>query len=146
MDSLRRRVLDTCAALPFAEGAFPFGDGVAVFKVGGKMFALVSLAGAPGELSLKVEPELGAALSRQFAGVRPGYHLNKRHWVTVTLDGELAGETLIGLVEDAYDLVLSGLPRSVRLALGGAEGQPRKEPTRPPGRGRQPRASLREAS
>jgi predicted DNA-binding protein (MmcQ/YjbR family) len=117
MDGDRRRVLETCAAQPFAERTFPFGNGVAVFKIGGKIFALVGLTGTPGEVSLKVDPELGAALVHQYGAVRPGYHLNKRHWVTVTLGGDLAEETLTELLEDAYDLVLSGLPRRVRLVF-----------------------------
>ena len=117
MDDDRRHVLDTCAAQPFAEKTFPFGNDVAVFKIGGKIFALVSLTGTPGEVSLKVDPALGATLVHQYGAVRPGYHLNKRHWVTVTLGGDLAEETLVELLEDAYDIVLSGLPRRLRLAF-----------------------------
>lgn len=123
MDGHRRHVLDTCAAQPFAETTFPFGNGVAVFKIGGKIFALVGLTGTPGEVSLKVDPELGAALVHQYGAVRPGYHLNKRHWVTVTLGGDLAEETLTELLEDAYDLVLSSLPRRVRLVFENVQDQ-----------------------
>ena len=117
MDDRRRRVLDTCAAQLFAETTLPFGNDVAVFKIGGKIFAPAGLTGTPGEVSLKVDPELGATLVHQYGAVRPGYHLNKRHWVTVTMGGDLAEATLTELLEDAYDLVLSGLPRSVRLAF-----------------------------
>lgn len=96
---------------------YPFGDGVAVFKVGGKMFALVSLGDSPGSVTLKCEPELATALRAQFRAVRPGYHTNKRHWNTVDLDGSVPPDELEGMIEHAFERVVDGLPRAAREQL-----------------------------
>ena len=96
----------------------PFGPRTTVFKVEGKLFALSALeAEPPLELSLKCEPELAEALRRDHAAVRPGYHLNKRHWNTVTIDGSLPDQLVRDLVQDSYDLVVSALPKRVRAEL-----------------------------
>ena len=84
------------------------------------MFALSRLDAAPLEISLKCEPELAEALRRDHAAVRPGYHLNKRHWNTVLCDGSLPDEMIIDMLEDSYDLVVEGLPKATRAALGWA--------------------------
>jgi predicted DNA-binding protein (MmcQ/YjbR family) len=95
-DSLRR----WCLARPSAVEEFPFGPETSVFKVGGKMFALTALDARPLTVSLKCEPSLAEALRAEHSAVRPGYHLNKRHWITVTLDDSLPDELVIGLLED----------------------------------------------
>jgi predicted DNA-binding protein (MmcQ/YjbR family) len=77
-DSLRR----WCLARPSAVEEFPFGAETSVFKVGGKMFALTALGARPLSVSLKCEPSLAEALRAEHSAVRPGYHLNKRHWIT----------------------------------------------------------------
>lgn len=97
---------------------FPFGPQTSVFKVAGKVFALSALDGAPLEISLKCEPEVAVDLRQGYPAIRPGYHLNKRHWNTITLDGSLSDEIVRNLVEDSYDLVVSALPRRVREQLG----------------------------
>jgi predicted DNA-binding protein (MmcQ/YjbR family) len=89
-----------------------------VFKVGGKMFALSQLGAESLRVSLKCEPELAEALRGAHAAVIPGYHLNKRHWNTVILDGSLPDDTVRDMIEDSYDLVVSKLPRGQRDALG----------------------------
>jgi predicted DNA-binding protein (MmcQ/YjbR family) len=109
-----------CLAQPGAVEDFPFGPRVSVFKVAGKMFALAALDGAPLEVSLKCEPELALQLRDTYAAIRPGYHLSKRHWNTVTLDGTLPDALVRDLVEDSYDLVMSALPRRTREELGWA--------------------------
>jgi predicted DNA-binding protein (MmcQ/YjbR family) len=114
LDQLR----DHCLAFEGAEETFPFGPDVSVFKVGGKMFALSRLAADPLAVSLKCDPELAEQLREAHASVLPGYHLNKRHWNTVTIDGSLSDETLREMIEDSYDLVVSKLPRAKRRALG----------------------------
>ncbi|MGH8979800.1 MAG: MmcQ/YjbR family DNA-binding protein [Acidimicrobiales bacterium] len=106
-----------CAAFPGAAEEFPFGDGVAVFKVGGRMFALVSLDGQTGRVHLKCDPELGETLRAQYAAVEPGYHLNKRHWNTVSLDGTVPDADVRWMIEHSYDRVRSGLPRRAQAAL-----------------------------
>jgi predicted DNA-binding protein (MmcQ/YjbR family) len=107
-----------CLARPGATEEFPFGEGVSVFKVAGKMFALSSLGSRPLKVSLKCEPELAHQLRRSYPAIQPGYHLNKRHWNTVTLDGSLPDELVRDMLEDSYDLVVAGLPRVTRERLG----------------------------
>ena len=97
----------------------PFGPSTTVFKVEGKVFLLVVLERLPLELSLKCEPELAEALRRDHPGVvRPGYHLNKRHWNTVTCDGSLPEQMVWDMLEDSYDLVVEQLPRATQVRLG----------------------------
>jgi predicted DNA-binding protein (MmcQ/YjbR family) len=97
---------------------FPFGPEHSVFKVAGKIFAISALERAPLEVSVKCEPELAVALRDSYAAIRPGYHLNKRHWNTITLDGTVPDQLVRDLIEDSYDLVVSALPRRVREQLG----------------------------
>ena len=101
---------------------FPFGPETSVFKVAGKMFALSGLERTPLEVSLKCEPELAADLRNSYPAIRPGYHLNKRHWNTIALDGSLADDLVRDLIEDSYDLVVSALPKRVREQLGWSPG------------------------
>jgi predicted DNA-binding protein (MmcQ/YjbR family) len=84
------------------------------------MFALSALDRTPLEVSVKCEPDLAVALRDSYPAIRPGYHLNKRHWNTITLDGSLPDQLVRDLIEDSYDLVVSGLPRRVREQLGWA--------------------------
>jgi predicted DNA-binding protein (MmcQ/YjbR family) len=94
-----------------------------VFKVAGKMFALSRLRERPLRVSLKCEPALAEQLRQAHPAVQPGYHLNKRHWNTVMLDGSLSDEMVRDMVEDSYDLVVSALPRARRDALGWQPGR-----------------------
>ncbi|WP_431945838.1 MmcQ/YjbR family DNA-binding protein [Actinacidiphila sp. bgisy167] len=96
---------------------FPRDVEVTVFKVGGKISAISALEGAPLKVSLKCEPELAVRLRGEHAAIVPGWHLNKRHWNTVTLDGSLPDAMVRELVEDSYDLVVARLPRAERLRL-----------------------------
>jgi predicted DNA-binding protein (MmcQ/YjbR family) len=100
-----------CLARPAAEETFPFGEDVSVFKVGGKIFALSALRSRPLTVSVKCEPELAVELRRTYPAIRPGYHLNKRHWNTITLDGSLPDAMVRDLVEDSYDLVAGAATR-----------------------------------
>jgi predicted DNA-binding protein (MmcQ/YjbR family) len=95
-----------------------------VFKVAGKLFALSQLGADLLRVSLKCEPALAEALRRAHAAVLPGYHLNKRHWNTVIIDGSLSDDAISDMIEDSYDLVVSKLPRARRRALGW-RGDPR---------------------
>ena len=114
---------DHCLGFPGSDETFPFGPQTSVFKVAGKMFALSRLAQCPLEVSLKCEPALAQQLRESHEAVLPGYHLNKRHWNTVIVDGSLADEVIKDMIEDSYDLVVSQLPASRRRALGWWEGQ-----------------------
>jgi len=111
---------DWCLRQPGAIEDFPFGPATSVFKVAGKMFALSRLESAPLEVSVKCEPDLAVGLRESHPAIRPGYHLNKRHWNTITLDGSLPDEFVRDLIEDSYDLVVSALPRRTREQLGWA--------------------------
>lgn len=105
-----------CLELLGAVEEFPFAPDVSVFKVGGKVFALSRLAQDPLEVSLKIDPVLGEQLRASYEAIRPGYHLNKRHWVTITLNADADDELVRGLLEDSHDLVR---PRPRRRRAGG---------------------------
>ena len=114
MDAVALR--DLCLSFIGSEETFPFRPGMPVFKVAGKMFAL-KLDGEPLSINLKCEPGLAEQLREAHAEIRPAWHMDKRHWITVVIDGSLGDETVRDLVEDSYDLVVSGLPRKRRAAL-----------------------------
>jgi predicted DNA-binding protein (MmcQ/YjbR family) len=107
-----------CLSFAGAEETFPFGPRTSVFKVAGKMFALSQLDADSLRVSLKCEPHLAVALRGAHAAVLPGYHLNKRHWNTVVIDGSLPERMLRDMIEDSYDLVVSRLPAARRQELG----------------------------
>jgi predicted DNA-binding protein (MmcQ/YjbR family) len=109
---------DYCLSFPGSVETFPFGPETSVFKVAGKMFALSQLAQRPLRVSLKCEPLLAEQLRDAHTAVLPGYHLNKRHWNTVILDGSLPEQMIKDMIEDSYDLVVGKLPESRRRALG----------------------------
>jgi predicted DNA-binding protein (MmcQ/YjbR family) len=115
----RDDVLDLCAGMTGVVEDYPFGEGVAVFKVGGRMFALVPLEGSPGSVNLKCDPELAVELRARYPSVRPGYHQNKRHWNTVELDGSVPDDELREMIDESYRLVVSRLPRRERAHLLG---------------------------
>ncbi|MFH7594937.1 MmcQ/YjbR family DNA-binding protein [Streptomyces racemochromogenes] len=105
-----------CLGFNAAVEEFPFSPETSVFKVLGKMFALSALDGVPLKVNLKCEPEAAVRLREQHAAIVPGWHMNKRHWNTVTV-GELPDALVRELVEDSYDLVVAGLPKEQRLRL-----------------------------
>jgi len=107
-----------CLSFRGAEETFPFGPNTSVFKVAGKMFALSQLAAESLRVSVKCEPDLAVALRQAHPAVLPGYHLNKRHWNTVVIDGSLPDDAVRDMIEDSYDLVVGMLPRARRRALG----------------------------
>ncbi|AJF65127.1 MULTISPECIES: MmcQ/YjbR family DNA-binding protein [Streptomyces] len=105
-----------CLDFNDASEEFPFGPDTSVFKVAGKMFALSWLDGRPLRVNLKCDPDEAVRLRAEHPAIAPGYHMNKRHWNTVTV-GELPDRMVRELVEDSYDLVVAGLPKAVRLRL-----------------------------
>jgi predicted DNA-binding protein (MmcQ/YjbR family) len=109
---------DYCLSFTGAEETFPFGPETSVFKVAGKMFALSQLGADSLRVSLKCKPELAEGLRGAHAAVLPGYHLNKRHWNSVIIDGSVPDDAVRNMIEDSYDLVVSKLPRTRRRALG----------------------------
>ena len=115
MDSQALR--DLCLTFRGSEETFPFGFETSVFKVAGKMFALSRLAGDPLSVSLKCEPLLAEQLRAAHPAITAGYHLNKRHWNTVVIDGTLSEQMIADMVEDSYDLVVSQLSRARQRGL-----------------------------
>ena len=107
-----------CLAHNGAVEDFPFNAGTSVFKVAGKIFAISQLDGEPLSVSLKCDPEIALSLRAAHPAIRPGYHLNKRHWNTVTIDGSLSEQLILEMIEDSYDLVVRSLTRAQRAALG----------------------------
>ncbi|MFC9974090.1 MmcQ/YjbR family DNA-binding protein [Spirillospora sp. NPDC127200] len=108
-------VSDHCLDLPGATEDFPFGPQPAVYRVGGKIFALLAEDADPPRVSLKLPPEEVRALQAQHPGtVLPGYHLNKRHWVTVLLEGALSDAEIRDLIDESHDVVVGTLPRRLR--------------------------------
>ena len=98
-----------CAALPGATLTFPFGEQTAVYKVGGRIFALTGVDRGT-SINLKAEPADVTGLVETYDGIERGYHMNKKHWITVQLDASLPDGLLEELVEDSYDLVVDKLP------------------------------------
>ena len=113
---------DLCLSFPQVESATPFGPDVLVFKVAGKLFALTSPEEYPPRLNLKCDPDRAVALREVYDAILPGYHMNKRHWNTVLLDGSLPATLVRELVRNSYDLVVAGLPKAMRSALGQSPG------------------------
>ncbi len=106
-----------CMSFTGAEETYPFSPEATVFKVRGKIFAIALLGADPPRINLKCEPELAEQLRADHPAITPGYHMNKRHWNTVTVDGELPDQLVRELIEDSYDLVVAGLPKAERLRL-----------------------------
>lgn len=99
---------------PGAVEDFPFDAVTLVAKVGGKMFALVGTDEVPLRLNLKCEPEKAVVLREYYGAVLPGYHMNKRHWNTVVLDGSIPEVEVLSMIDDSYALVVAGLPKAKR--------------------------------
>jgi len=92
-------------SMPDAKLDYPFGESVAVYKVHDKMFALIAEGKDPVRISLKCDPALSKILREKYTEVMEGYHLNKKHWNTLVLAGQLPLEEVQGLIRHSYDLV-----------------------------------------
>ncbi len=108
-----------CLALPGAELTYPFDFETPVFKVGGKIFALYGATNDPPRLNLKCDPADAEALRAQYPAITPGFHMNKKHWNTVVLDGSLPDALVGELIDHSYALVVASLPKAARAKLGG---------------------------
>lgn len=102
-----KEVEEYLLSMPNAWLDYPFGEEVAVYKVGDKMFALVAEKSDPVRISLKCDPELSRVLREKYESVMPGYHLNKKHWNTILLTGQLSWREVQDLIRHSYDLVVS---------------------------------------
>lgn len=101
-----KEVEDYIFEMPKAVREYPFGKEVAVYKVNDKMFALIAEESDPVRLSLKCDPQLSLVLREKYETVMAGYHLNKKHWNTIVLSGQLGWEDVQGLIRHSYDLVV----------------------------------------
>ena len=101
-----------CLTKPGSTEGTPFGPDVLVFKVSGKMFALAALDELPTTVNLKCDPDLALDLRDRYEEVRPGYHMNKKHWNTVQIEGAIPDAELRKMIDHSYELVIKGLPKS----------------------------------
>lgn len=102
---------------PGSEKHFPFDATTAVFKVHGKMFALAGINNQPLSVNLKCDPEDALILRSQFDAIKPGYHMNKDHWNTITLDGSLESDLIKNLISESYHLVVNKLSKKAQKEL-----------------------------
>jgi len=109
-----------CLAQAAATEDLPFGPDVIAFRIGGKIFALLALSNQPPTMNLKCDPERAIALRAQHPAIAPGYHMNKRMWNTLTLDGTLPDALVHELIAHSYALIRSSLPRKQQAELSGA--------------------------
>ena len=107
-----------CLSKPAATEDTPFGPEDIVFKVEGKMFAIAALDEVPPRVNLKCDPDLALELRDRFEQVSPGYHMNKKHWNTIELDGVIPEREIKKMIDHSYDLVLRSLPKAKREKLG----------------------------
>lgn len=117
MERRKRHMIDHlieyCLSKPGAKEDHPFGPDPLVAKVGGKMFALVSGT----SISLKCDPVIAENLREQYEAVTPGYHLNKKHWNSIRVDGSIPENELEDMIDHSYELVVKGLPKAARVGL-----------------------------
>lgn len=102
---VHKEVEEYLLSIPNARLDYPFGEDVAVYKAGDKMFALVAEKSNPVRISLKCDPLLATTLREKYESVMPGYHLNKKHWNTILLTGQLSWEEVQDLIRHSYQLV-----------------------------------------
>jgi predicted DNA-binding protein (MmcQ/YjbR family) len=112
MEELR----EYCLRKAGVEESFPFGEGVLVFKVGGKIFLLAHLTEG-NSFNAKCDPERAIELRERHEEVQPGYHMNKRHWNTVRMDGALKAKEIREMIDHSYEIVVQGLPQKIREKL-----------------------------
>jgi predicted DNA-binding protein (MmcQ/YjbR family) len=106
-----------CLTKPQTTESTPFGEDVLVFKVAGKIFALASLDEIPAAANLKCDPDVALELRDRYEQVRPGYHMNKKHWNTVELDSGIPDTQLRKMIDHSYELVVKGLPKAMQRKL-----------------------------
>ncbi len=136
MDGVRllETAMESAAQLPAVTHEHPFGPEWEVFKVVGKVFLLATEV--PGEpvVTLKCEPEHSKALQQQYGEIVPGYHMNKRHWLTIRAGEGVTQDLVEELVRNSYELVVEGLPKTRRPAdATPSHGEPAR-PQPPPRR------------
>ncbi|MGI4729070.1 MAG: MmcQ/YjbR family DNA-binding protein [Janthinobacterium lividum] len=104
---------DYCLQKPGTEETMPFGDDTLVFKAGGKIFLLIGLKEA-NRFNVKCDPDLAIELRESYSEVQPGFHMNKTHWNTVFIDGNLTDKQLLEMIDHSYELIVKNLPKAIR--------------------------------
>lgn len=112
-------VRELCLSLPGAEETTPFGPDALVFKTAGKMFGVTVPDDFPPRINLKCDPDRAVELRGEYDGIKPGWHMNKKHWNTVMLDGSVPSALIRDLVHHSHALVVASLPAKVRKELAG---------------------------
>jgi predicted DNA-binding protein (MmcQ/YjbR family) len=107
---------DYCLQKPAATEGFPFGEDTLVFKVGGKIFLLTGLKSG-NSFNAKCDPERAVDLREHYSEIIPGYHMNKKMWNTVYMDGSLPHKLLFELIDHSYELVVQSLPKKIRAEI-----------------------------
>jgi predicted DNA-binding protein (MmcQ/YjbR family) len=103
-----------CLELPATEESFPFDEVTLVFKVGNKMYALMGLDNIDNpSANLKCDPAKSIELREEYEGVKPGFHMNKKHWNTVSLDSDVNDDMIYELIKESYNLVLKSLTKKL---------------------------------
>ena len=105
-----------CLQKPGVEESFPFGELTIVFKIGNKIFLLAGLDEG-NRFNAKCDPDRAAELRERYEEVTPGYHMNKKHWNTVDMEGRLTASQLYEMIDHSYDLVFRSLPQKTRSAI-----------------------------
>lgn len=103
-----------CLEKPMVTEEFPFDEVTLVFKVCGKIFALTGLDHLEFSVNLKCDPERALELREQYESIRPGFHMHKKHWNTVVVDGSFSDELFMDMINHSYDMVVRGLPKRLR--------------------------------
>jgi len=106
-----------CLSKKFVTEGFPFGEDTLVFKVAGKIFLLVSLNANPLQFNAKCDPEKAIEWREEYNSIQPGYHMNKKHWNTVTIDGSVSTALLKKLIDDSYNLIVQSLAKKIKDSL-----------------------------
>ena len=109
-------IREYCLAKSEVTESMPFGDNTLVYKVMDKMFLLMNLEGEL-RINIKCDPEEAVRLRETHQAVLPGYHMNKKHWNTVVIDGTIPGELILKWIDKSYHLVVSGLPKSSQKSI-----------------------------
>ncbi len=113
---------DYCLSKGAVSEEFPFDDTTLVFKVMGKMFALCPLAKDPLRINLKCDPERAEELRESYDSIEPGFHMNKKHWNTLYLEGDVSDKMVLELIDHSYELVVSKFSKKLRMELQQYEG------------------------
>jgi predicted DNA-binding protein (MmcQ/YjbR family) len=110
---------DFCVGFSSVTEEFPFDNDTLVFKVAGKMFALVSLSN-PVSVNIKCDPEKALEWRSDYDAVKPGFHMSKTHWNTVFFNQDVSDQLLLSMIKDSYNLVVKGLPKKIQQQINNA--------------------------